>query len=145
MADEDDDINLHARTDDPDTSHEAIEGYDLDKMSEAMAVILNLITTAEPHGLADFELGPAFAVAFEKPCHVSLHQQARNQLHHQGRVRDSGDRRENPESGMLQIVWRLDDGTVQRVPMRTVVCPTCGTRLRRRVPMPPPGNTYKEQ
>jgi hypothetical protein len=127
--------DLRARTSDPPTSRAAMETYEVEKVSEAMAVVRALLRE-HPGGLADFELAARFPARYGRPCHVSLHQQARNQLRNRGLVRASGRLQHNPTSGMQQIVWEA----CEAAPPALHRCPTCGHVARVKEP-PAAGDT----
>lgn len=114
-------VELHARTLDPDTSQDAMAAYDEDRMRSAALVVTRLYRDRGP--MADFEMRAAFDQVWDRPQDESLHRQARNQARNQGWIRDTGERRVNPATKRLQIVWAFQ---ADPHPPALDFCPTCG-------------------
>lgn len=117
---DDQDIELHARKSDPDTSKESMDAFDRARMGHAADVVVELYRRHGP--MADYQLRPLFAQAWNAPCSRHLYQQARSVARDKGRIRDSGSRVKNPESGRRQILWEAAEGP----PPEIHRCPTCG-------------------
>jgi hypothetical protein len=116
--------DLHARTDDPETSHASMAAYDVDQMRSAMALVVRLHRRHGP--MAEFELLPRFRDAWPGHADESLHRQARNQARNAGLISNSGMQRLNPITHRKQVVWEARAGR----PPALTRCPTCG-RVRR--------------
>ena len=112
---------LHARSGDPATSHEAMARFDREKMASAASVAARLHRVHGP--MADFEFAPRFAEAWNRPSSHHLYQQARSSARDQGLIRISREEpRINPKSGRRQTVWEACD----QEPPTLTKCPTCG-------------------
>ena len=129
--DERDDLELHARTGDPATSHAAMAAYDRQKMENAAALVVDLHRRYGP--MADYQLRTRFAAEWTL-CDQSLYRQARNQARNKGLIRDSGQRVVCPETQRRQVVWEACDAPAPLVHR----CPTCGKLTRRSTLLPPP-------
>lgn len=116
---------LRARVSDPDTSQAAAASYDRDKLAGASRLAERLHRDHGP--LADYEYRPLFLDAYEGKCCAHLYRQARSTARDAGRIRDSGTKKVNPETGRQQVVWEYCDGTAPEIKK----CPTCGHVLRR--------------
>lgn len=118
-------VPLHARTSDPDTSHEAMETYDQGRMRSAVQVVVQLFRDRGP--MSDYQLRDAFAQAWMTPCDDSLHRQARSVARDKGLIRDTGERSVNPTTGRRQVVW----GACHDEAPQLQRCHSCGHILRR--------------
>lgn len=120
------DIELHARSTDPATSHEAMEQYDKERLASASDHIVELLRTRGP--MADFQQQTAFAQTWKSPCCAHLYQQARSTARDQGRIVNTGEKIVNPATNRKQVVWAYAPNPV---PPTLRYCPTCGGLVRR--------------
>jgi hypothetical protein len=119
-------MELHARTSDPETSHEAMARLDRKKMGDAVTQVIALY---KQHArLADYELRPLFEAVWGIDCCDHLYQQARSVARDAGHVRDSGEKAVNPATNRRQVIWEY---VADPIPMHIENCPTCGHVTRR--------------
>jgi hypothetical protein len=123
---DDDPPVLLARHSDPETSHESMAAYDVDRMENAMDCVVAIHRERGP--LADFELAIAFAETWTEPCCLHLYRQARSAARDKGLIYDTGARRINPTTNRRQVVWAFQVGSAPVIER----CASCGHVLRRR-------------
>lgn len=114
----------------PDTSREARESMDMEKLSAAATLYRELL---EANEMAEFEIRPLFDEAYSTPHVDNLHQEVRNVLRDQGLVRpvwlvrETDIQRKNPKTKRWQQVYQ-----VCRTPRpRIIQCDKCHTVLGR--------------
>lgn len=116
---------MQARGSDPETSHAAMAAFDPDRMGDAAKFAERLHLTYGP--MADFQYKKAWDRDYPHECSPHLYRQARSVARDSGRIRETTERRTNPESLRDQIVWEACDV----VPPIIKRCPMCGHVLRR--------------
>jgi hypothetical protein len=123
-----DDLDLGVRVSDPDTSREAMAAFDREVMLNAVTLVIALYQRFGP--MADFELKPRFASAWDRPACAHLYRQARSSARDLGRIRASGRKGVNPASNRQQVIW---EACATSVPVKCR-CDQCGHLLRRITP-----------
>jgi hypothetical protein len=116
---------LHARSSDPETSHDSMKAYDKDRLRGAQQCVVDL---HQRHGeLALFELEVLFAQEWQELCSPHLFRQARRSAADKGLLHKTGETKLNPTTNRQQEVWKYGEGP----PVVLCYCPYCGGLVRR--------------
>lgn len=119
------DLPLFARRSNPETSQDAMAKMDRKKVSAAVDAIVRMLTERGP--MADWQQAVLWPTFYQEPCCDHLYRQARSVARDMGKVRATVERRQNPNTGRMQVVWEVCNGE----PIQVCRCPTCGGVMRK--------------
>ena len=119
-------VELHARSSDPETSHEAMAEYDDNRMENAIDWVVAMYSAFDK--LADFQLKELFDKVWQGRGCGHLYQQARSVARDRGHIIATKERIVNPKSKRKQIVWKYCENPK---PVTIHYCETCGKVISR--------------